>query len=98
MTGGIEPILWTATALLCLAAAAYVVATLLPPFLFHEPGSTRSVADRSLVAGGRVFCRLQGSDVDLDECVGCPHLRVMDGRASFIVCDGRAAAAIAFDR
>lgn len=98
VTGGIEPIVWTASALLGLVAAAYVVGALLPHFPFHEPRSTRPHADRSYVAAGRVFCRVQRADVDLDECVGCPHLRVMDGRGSFIVCDGRAAAVITLDR
>jgi hypothetical protein len=49
------------------------------------------------VTNGRVSCRVQGVDIDVDECVGCPHLRVMDGRGSFIVCDGRAAAAITLE-
>jgi hypothetical protein len=97
MTVGIEPIVWTAATLLVLAVLAFV-AELLPPFLLHESRSVPVPADHSIVANGRVFCRVQRADIDVDECVGCPHLRVMDGRGTFVVCDGRAAAAIAFDR
>ncbi len=92
MTVGIEPIVWATVAILGIAALAFVGAELLPPFLLHEPRPTGPRADRSFVENGRVFCRVQRADIDVDACVGCPHLRVMDGRGSFIVCDGRAAA------
>jgi hypothetical protein len=97
MTVGIEPIIWTAAALLGLVTLAFVGVELLPSFLFHEPRPTHRRDGRSLVTNGRVSCRVQGVDIDVDECVGCPHLRVMDGRGSFIVCDGRAAAAITLE-
>jgi hypothetical protein len=93
MTVGTELIVWTAAALLIVVTVAFVGAELLPSFLFHEPRPTHRREGRSLVANGRVFCRVQRTDIDLDACVGCPHLRVMDGRGSFIVCDGRAASA-----
>lgn len=93
MTVETLPIVWIAAALLGLVALAFVGAELLPSLLFHEPRSTHPRTARSLVANGRVFCRIQGADIDVDNCIGCPHLRVMDGRASYIVCDGRAAAA-----
>lgn len=94
MTVGMEPIVWMAAALLALVTLAFVGVELLPSFLFREPRSTHPRAGRSLVTNGRVSCRVHGIDIDLDECVGCPHLRVLDARRSFIVCDGHAAAAI----
>lgn len=97
MTIGIEPLVWTATALLALTTLALVGATLLAPFLLHEGRSKPQRDSRSNVTNGRVFCRINRADVDLDECLGCPHLRVFDGRGSFIVCDGRATPAIAVD-
>ena len=69
---------------------AFAGATLLPPFLLHESWSTRPRDRRSTVTNGRVFCRVDHAEIDLDQCVGCPHLRLFDGRGSFIVCDGRA--------
>ncbi len=99
MTSGIEPIVWTAAALLGLVAAAYIGAALVPDLLFHQRWFTRRQnAGRSHVTDGRVFCRARRADIDVDECVGCPHLRVMDGSGSFIVCDGRAVAAVSIDR
>jgi hypothetical protein len=97
MTVGTELIVWTAAALLGLVTVALVGAELLPSFLFHEPRPTDRREGRSLVTNGRVSCRVQRADIDLDACVGCPHLRVLDGRGSFIVCDGRAAAAITLE-
>lgn len=94
MTVGTELIVWTATALLVVVTVAFIGAELLPSFLFHEQRSSYLSADRANVTTGRVFCRVQRADLDVDQCVGCPHLRVMDGRGAFIVCDGRAAAAI----
>lgn len=94
MTVGTELVVWTATALLVIVAVAFIGAELLPPSLFREQRSSDRSADRANVTTGRVFCRVQRADIDVDQCVGCPHLRVMDGRGAFIVCDGRAAAAI----
>ncbi len=88
----------TAAALLALVAAAYLSAALLPALRFHQRRSMLARADRSYVTGGRVFCRVQRADVDVKKCVGCPHLRVMDGRGSFIVCDGPAVASVSIDR
>jgi hypothetical protein len=90
------PIVWMAVVLLGLVALAFVGAELVPSFLFHESRSTKR-AGRSRVTNGRVFCRVQDADIDFDNCIGCPHLRVMDGRGSYIVCDGRAAAAITLE-
>jgi len=97
MTVGIEPLVWTAGALLVLTTLAFVGATVLPPFLLHEGRSKPQRHSGANVTNGRVFCRVNGSDIDLDQCLGCPHLRVFDGRGSFIVCDGRATPAIAVD-
>jgi len=97
MTIGIEPIVWTAAALLGLVTLAFVGAVLLPSFLFHESRSTHPRTARSLVTNGRVFCRVQDAYIDIDNCIGCPHLRALDGRGLYIVCDGRAAAAITFE-
>lgn len=91
MTVGIEPIVWATVAILGIAAVAFVVQEFLPPFLLREPREAAAV-DRSFVENGRVFCRVQDADIDVDACVGCAHLRVMDGRGMFIVCGGRAAA------
>ena len=92
MTVETLPIVWIAAALLALVTLAFVGAELLPSLLFHEPRSTHPRTARSLVTNGRVFCRVQDADIDFDNCIGCPHLRVLDGRGSYIVCDGRAAA------
>jgi len=91
MTVDFEPIVWAVAAILGIGTLVLIGADLLPPFLLHEPRPTTNV-DRSIVENGRVFCRVQRADIDVDACVGCPHLRVMEGRGSFIVCDGRAAA------
>ena len=97
MTLGIEPLVWMAAALLGFVAVAFVVAELVPSFLFHDTRSIHRSTARSRVTNGRVFCRVQSADIDFDDCIGCPHLRVMDGRGSYIVCDGRAAAAISLE-
>ena len=97
MTIGVEPLVWTAGALLVLTTLAFVGATLLPPFLLHEGWSKPQRDSGSNVTNGRVFCQISRSDIDLDQCLGCTHLRVFDGRVSFIVCDGRATPAIAVD-
>jgi len=91
-------LVWTAAVLLALVAAAYLSAALLPALRFHQRRSMLARADRSYVTDGRVFCRVRRVDVDVNGCVGCAHLRVMDGRGSFIVCDGRAAASVSIDR
>jgi hypothetical protein len=99
MTTEMDVIAWAAAALLGLVAAAYVFAALLPPAIrSHQRRSMLARADRSYVRDGRVFCRVHRVDVDVDSCVGCPHLRVMDGRGSFIVCDGPAVASVPIDR
>lgn len=94
-----DPVVWAAAALLGLVAATYVFAALLPPAIrSRQRRSMLARADRSYVTGGRVFCRVQRVDVDVDGCVGCPYLRVMDGTGAFIVCDGRAVASVSIDR
>ncbi len=98
MTSGMDLLVWTAAVLLALVAAAYLSAALLPALRFHQRRSMLARADRSYVADGRVFCRVRRADVAVDRCVGCPHLRVMDGRGSFIVCDGPAVASVSIDR
>ena len=94
MTLGIGPLVWMAAALLGLVGVAFVVAELVPSLLFHDTRSIHPRTARSRVTNGRVFCRVQRADIDFDNCIGCTHLRVMDGRMSYIVCDGRAAVAI----
>jgi hypothetical protein len=96
MTDGVSIIVWTAGALLGLVAAAFAGAALVPAFVLHQRRS-HPRADRSVITAGRVFCRARRADIDVDTCVGCPHLRVMDGSGTFIVCDGRAAGNVSAD-
>jgi len=97
MTDGIEPIVWTAGALLGLVTLVFAGASFLPSILFHEQRTKHPRDGRSFVTNGRVFCRVQDADIGIDQCVGCKHLRVLDGRGSYIVCDGRAAAAVSLE-
>jgi hypothetical protein len=97
VTDGISLLIWTAGALLGLVTAAFLGVALAPAFVFHRRPSFARRTDRSFIRDGRVFCRAQGSDIDVDACVGCAHLRELDGGGAFIVCDGRAAATISVD-
>ena len=48
-----------------------------------------SQADRSYLSGGHVYCRMRGTDLDVDECLSCPSLKELNDRTSppYIVCD-----------
>ena len=98
MTDGIGIIVWTASAVLGLVAVAFVGAALVPAFVFHRRRHADIASNRSNVQNGRVFCRLRRADIDVDECVGCAHLRLFDGRGKFIVCDGRIPATVNLDQ
>ena len=98
MTDGIGIVVWTAAAVLGLVTAAFLGAGLVPAFLFHERRDADPGSNRSHVQNGRVFCRLERADIDVDECVGCAHLRLFDGRGKFIVCDGRIPATVNLDQ
>jgi hypothetical protein len=89
MTDGIAIIVWSAGALLGLVTAAFLGAALVPAFVFHQRRRAHIGSDRSPVQNGRVFCRVERADIDVDQCVGCAHLRLFDGSGKFIVCDGR---------
>jgi len=82
-------VVWTAGALLGLVTVAFLGAALVPPFVFHQRRLARVRASRSHVQNGRVFCRVERADIDVDLCVGCAHLRLLDGNGKFIVCDGQ---------
>ena len=97
MTDGIGIIVWTAGAVLGLITTAFLGAALVPAFVFHQRRLAR-VTNRSAVQAGRVFCRVQGADVDVDDCVGCTHLRLFDGSGKFIVCDGQRPATVNRDQ
>ena len=88
MTDGIGIIVWTAGAVLSLVAAAFFGAAIVPAFVFNQRRHADVGANRSHVQDGRVFCRVRQADIDVDDCVGCAHLRLFDGRGKFIVCDG----------
>lgn len=47
--------------------------------------------NRSYIAGGHVFCRVQQRDIDIEQCFGCMRLRTLGDEASppFIECDTR---------
>ena len=98
MTDGIGIIVWTAGAVLGLVTAAFLGAALVPGFVFHQRRHADIGANRSHVQGGRVFCRVKGADIDVDDCVGCAHLRLFDGSGKFIVCDGRRPATVDLDQ
>ena len=98
MIDGIGIIVWTAGAVLGLVAVAFLGAALLPAFVLRQRRYVHVSADRSDVQGGRVFCRVQRADVDVDHCVGCAYLRQFDGSGKFIVCDGRRPATVSFDQ
>lgn len=43
--------------------------------------------DRAFVDGARVGCPLRGTDVDIEECLGCANLlRKVDDDPSYVVC------------
>ena len=44
---------------------------------------------RAYVSGGHVYCRVTRTDMDIEKCFGCTHLRVLADEASppFIVCE-----------
>jgi hypothetical protein len=98
MTDGIGIIVWTAGAVLGLVTVAFLGAALVPAFVFHQQRYAHVRANRSHVQNGRVFCRVEGADIDVDDCVGCAHLRLFDGSGKFIVCDGRRPAAVKGDQ
>jgi len=54
--------------------------------------------DRSHVQDGRVFCRVERADIDVDDCIGCTHLRLLDGSGEYIVCDGQRPATVNSDQ
>jgi hypothetical protein len=97
MTDQIGIIVWTAAAVLGLVTAAFLGAAL-PGFLFRQRRHADIGANRSLVQGGRVFCRVRRADIDVDACAGCAHLRLFDGSGKFIVCDGRRPATVNVDQ
>ncbi|MEA2661735.1 MAG: hypothetical protein QOH08_1307 [Chloroflexota bacterium] len=46
--------------------------------------------DRRFIDDGRVGCAVRGTDVELDECLGCAKLRrVVEHDPPFIVCTAR---------
>jgi hypothetical protein len=98
MTDGIAIIVWSAGALLGLVTAAFLGAALVPAFVFHQRRLARVRANRSHVQHGRVFCRVERADIDIDNCVGCAHLRLLDGSGKFIVCDGQMPATVNGDQ
>ena len=98
MTDGIGIIVWTAGAVLGLVTAAFLGAALVPAFVFHQRRFAHVGPNRSHLEAGRVFCRVQGADIDVDACVGCAHLRQLDGSGKFIVCDGRRPATVNLDQ
>ena len=98
MTDSIGIIVWTAGAVLGLVTAAFLCAALVPAFVFHQRRYSQVNANRSHVQGGRVFCRVEGADIDVDNCLGCAHLRQLDGIGKFIVCDGRRPATVNLDQ
>lgn len=98
MTDEIEIIIWAAGAVLGLVTAAFLGASLVPAFVLHQRRSAYVGSDRSHVEGGRVFCRVERADIDVDACVGCAHLRQFDGSGKFIVCDRRGTATVNRDQ
>ena len=98
MTDGIAIIVWTAGALLGLVTAAFFGAALVPAFVFHQRRYAHITTNRSHVQDGRVFCRVEGADIDVDDCVGCAHLRLLDVSGKFIVCDGQRPATVNRDQ
>lgn len=98
MTDQIGMIVWTAGAVLGLVAAAFLGAALVPAFVLRERRYEHVGANRSYVHGGRVFCRVERADIEVDACVGCTHLRLFDGSGKFIVCDGRRPATVNLDQ
>ena len=98
MTDQIGIIVWSAGAVLGLVTAAFLGAALVPGFVFHQRRHADIGANRSLIQDGRLFCRVRGADIAVDDCVGCAHLRLFDGSGKFIVCDGRRLATVNFDQ
>jgi hypothetical protein len=98
MTDEIGIIVWTASAVLGLVAVAFLGAALVPAFVFRQRSHAGIASNRSHVQDGRVFCRRQRADIDVDDCLGCAHLRLFDGRGKFIVCDGRIPATVNLDQ
>jgi hypothetical protein len=98
MTDGLGVIVWTAGAVLTLVTAAFAGSALVPAFVFHQRRYARITANRCHVEDGRVFCRVERADIDVDDCVGCAHLRLLDGSGKFIVCDGQRPATVNRDQ
>jgi hypothetical protein len=86
MNPDIEALVWAATVLLALVTVAFIGASLLRGFLFHQRSSPPLRGTRALVTNGRVFCPAESAEIELDRCIGCPHLRRFDARGSYVIC------------